>query len=137
MNIVIIDGQGGSLGLALVKEALRQFPGASITAVGTNSAASANMLKAGGGIKAAAGENAVIVACRKADIIFGPIGIIVADALVGEVSPTMASAVGASDAVKILIPMEKCATLVAGIEGQTLSALIADAMKKAHELDLK
>ena len=97
----------------------------------------ANMLKAGGGIKAAAGENAVIVACRKADIIFGPIGIIVADALVGEVSPAMASAVGASEAVKILIPMEKCATLVAGIEGQSLSFLIADAMKKAHAVDLK
>ena len=82
MNIVIIDGQGGQLGAQLIKEITAQFPNKRITAIGTNAVATAAMLKAGAK-NAATGENPVIVACRKADVIIGPIGIVIADSLLG------------------------------------------------------
>ena len=87
------------------------------------------MLKAGAA-RAATGENAVAVACRRADVIVGPVGMVIADALLGEVTPVMAEAVGLSGAVRILLPSDKCDTLIAGIGGQGMSALIADAMDK-------
>ena len=104
MNITVIDGQGGQLGARLVKEILTQLPDAALTAVGTNAAATAAMLKAGAQ-NAATGENPVVVACRKADVIIGPVGIVIADSLLGEVTEKMALAVGRADAVRILIPM--------------------------------
>ena len=93
MNILVIDGQGGNIGRQLVKMICEKLPQANLTAVGTNSIATANMLK-GGAVNAATGENAVIVGCRHADIIVGPVGIVIADALLGEVTPAMAAAVG-------------------------------------------
>lgn len=93
MNILVIDAQGGGIGRQLVAELLRRMPSAEITAVGTNSAATAAMLKAGAH-HAATGENAVVVGCRRADVIVGPIGIVIADSLWGEVTPKMAVAVG-------------------------------------------
>ncbi len=128
MNIVVIDGQGGQLGAQLVKETSSRFPKATVTAVGTNAVAAAAMHKAGA--KAATGENPVIVACRKADVIIGPIGIVIADSLLGEVTPAMATAVGQAEAVRILIPMNKCENLVAGVTGTNTASLIADAMEK-------
>ena len=129
MTILIVDGQGGRLGKQLVKEVLERFPGQELLAVGTNSMATESMLKAGAP-RAATGENAVVVACRKADIILGPMGMVIADALLGEVTPEMARAVGQSDAVRILLPSDKCETLIAGTGGQSMSALIEDAMAK-------
>lgn len=129
MNIIVIDGQGGNIGRRLAEMISERFPSASITVVGTNSAATSNMMKAGD-VLGATGENAVVVACRSADVIVGPIGIVVADALLGEVTPKMAAAVGQSRATKVLIPMNRCETLVAGIDGAPVSALIDDAMKK-------
>ena len=129
MNIVIIDGQGGQLGAQLVKEVIARAPDAALTAVGTNAAAAAAMLKAGAK-QAATGENPVVVACRRADVIIGPIGIVIADSLLGEITPTMATAVGQADAVRILIPMNKCDNLVAGVTNTNTAALIADAMAK-------
>ena len=105
------------------------FSALNIIAVGTNSTATATMLKAGAK-QAATGENSVIVACRKADIIIGPIGIVVADAMLGEVTPEMAVAVGQADAVRILLPMNKCENLVAGVTSLNAASLIADAMEK-------
>ena len=128
-NILVIDGQGGQLGSQIVKELLAKFSDISITAVGTNAAATASMLKAGAA-KAATGENPVIVACRKADIIIGPIGIVIADALMGEVTPAMAVAVGQADAARILIPVNKCENMVAGVSNLPTSALIQDAISK-------
>ena len=87
------------------------------------------MLKAGAD-RAATGENAVRTACRRADVIIGPIGIVIADALLGEVTPAMAQAVGQSRAVRILLPSDKCETLVAGTGSQTMSALLEDAIEK-------
>lgn len=129
MKITVIDGQGGNIGRQLVKMIRERFPEVRLSAVGTNSVATANMLK-GGAENGATGENAVVVACRKSDVIVGPIGIVVADALMGEVTPAMAVAVGQSEALKVLIPMNRCDTLVAGVQEGSLAAYLEDAMTK-------
>ena len=113
MNILVIDAQGGGLGKQIVSAIKKSYPDLKITAVGTNSAATSNMLKAGAD-HAATGENAVVVGCRKADIIIGPIGIVIADSLFGEITPKMATAVGRSNAKRLLIPMNQCDTIVLG-----------------------
>ena len=133
MKITIIDGQGGMLGAQLVKEITAEFPDAEITAIGTNAAATAAMLKAGAR-NAATGENPVIVASRRADVIIGPIGIVIADSLLGEITPTMAAAVGQADAVRILIPMNRCDNIIAGASGLSTKALIDDTLAKLHEI---
>lgn len=122
MKIVVIDGQGGSIGRAIVEQLVKKVDVESIFCIGTNSVATANMLKAGAKY-GASGENPVVVACRDADYIIGPIGIIMADSMLGEISPLMAQAVGASNAHKILIPINKCLT-VAGVQNLTLSDYI-------------
>lgn len=129
MKILIVDGQGGRLGKQLVKEVLERFPQVELSVVGTNSMATEQMLKAGAP-RAATGENAVVVASRRADVILGPVGIVIADALMGEVTPNMAKAVGQSEAVRILLPHDKCNTMVAGVGDAGMSALIEDAMAK-------
>ena len=96
MRVLIMDGQGGGLGKQLVA-ALKDEPDLSITAVGTNSAATNAMLKAGAH-EGATGENAAIVATRRADVIMGPVGIAIADSLLGEITPAVATAVGQSPA---------------------------------------
>lgn len=129
MRILVIDGQGGNIGRQLVKMISEAFPAAQIHAVGTNSVATSNMMK-GGDITAATGENAVIVGCRKADVIVGPLGIVVADSLEGEVTPKMSVAVAQSNAVRILVPMNKCNNVVAGVHETSASALLSDVIKK-------
>ena len=129
MEILIIDGQGGNLGRQLVRRLKEAAPQADVTAVGTNSTATENMLK-GGADRAATGENAVIVNARRAKIIAGPLGIVIADALLGEVTPAMALAVGSSDAVRVLIPMNRCDTLVAGVGEKPMGELVEDGVKK-------
>lgn len=133
MNILIIDGQGGQLGAQIIKAILPRFENAEITAVGTNATATAAMIKAGshGG---ATGENPVIVACRKADVIIGPIGIVIADSLLGEITPKMAVAIGQADAVRILLPVNKCRNLVAGVSDCSMNTLISDVIKKIEKL---
>lgn len=133
MNILIMDGQGGQLGAQLVKEITARFPEAQITAVGTNATATAAMLKAGAK-QAATGENPVLVACRKADVIIGPIGIVIADSMYGEVTPQMAVAVGQADATRILIPMNRCENLIAGVQDVTMSAMLADVLAKLEKI---
>lgn len=129
MNLLIIDGQGGRLGSQLVQAAAARFPQARICAVGTNAMATAAMIKAGAH-QAATGENPAIVACRTADVIVGPIGIVIADALYGEVTPAMAVAVGQSRAARVLIPINKCDNQVAGVADQPLAALVDDALRR-------
>lgn len=130
MKILVIDGQGGKIGRQVIEALRDKMPQAELIAVGTNSIAAANMLK-GGCAQAATGENPVVTLSRKADIIIGPIGIVIADSMLGEVTEKMAVAVGRSDAVKILIPMNRCDNLVAGTEAKNISELINDAVKKA------
>ena len=118
--------QGGKLGKTLVENIKKSFPHLEIMAVGTNSAASDVMRRAGAD-RVATGENPVIVACRSAQIIVGPIGIAIADALMGEISPAMANAVASSNAYRVLIPMNLCSTYVAGVDKKS-SAILDDAM---------
>ena len=133
MHILVIDGQGGNIGRQLVKMIAQRFPQAQLTAVGTNSSATANMMK-GGASAGATGENAVKVGCRKSDIIVGPLGIVVADSLLGEVTAEMAVAVARSEAVKILIPLNRCDNLVAGVGEVSTAQLLEDAMEKISVL---
>lgn len=133
MNILVIDGQGGQLGGQIIKSLKTNFVEIDITAVGTNATATATMLKAGAN-HAATGENPVVVACRKADIIVGPIGIVIADAMFGEITPKMAVAVGQANATRILLPVNKCDNLVAGVTDVTMTTVIEDAIGKVKEL---
>jgi hypothetical protein len=135
MNITIIDGQGGQIGVQLVKEITARFPYINLTAIGTNAVAAAAMLKAGAK-NAASGENPVVVACRKTDVIIGPIGIVIADSLLGEVTEKMALAVSKANAVRILIPMNKCENLVAGVSDLSTKALIFDVISKLNSMIL-
>lgn len=133
MNVLIIDGQGGNLGAQLVKEIQSAFCDLDLTVIGTNAVATAAMLKAGAK-KAATGENPVVVACRRADVIIGPIGIVIADSLLGEVTEKMALAVARAEAVRILIPMNKCENLVAGFQSVNTASLISDAIAKLERI---
>ena len=127
MNILVIDAQGGGLGRQLIKAIREKLPEARITAVGTNSAATAAMLKEGADT-AATGENAVKVAAAEADVIMGPVGICIADAMGGEITKKMAVAVGRSRARRILIPFQNCNTYIAGVGGGKTAQLIAEAV---------
>lgn len=129
MNVLVIDGQGGQLGGQIIKLLKANFVCLEITAVGTNATATATMLKAGAK-QAATGENSVIVACRKADIIIGPIGIVVADAMLGEVTPQMAVAVGQADAVRMLLPVNKCDNIIVGISEASVTDVLQDMIVK-------
>lgn len=136
MEILVIDGQGGGLGRQLVGAVKKAVPDAVVTAIGTNSAATSAMLKAGAD-RAATGENAVVVGCRRADVILGPIGIVMADALLGEITPAMAQAAAQSPARRILIPSNRCDTLVVGVESpigtlveQAAAAVLDECRKK-------
>ncbi|MFC2821774.1 MAG: DUF3842 family protein [Sphaerochaeta sp.] len=127
MKIVVIDGQGGKIGKAIIEQLKISIPDCEITAVGTNSLATSAMLKAGAD-NGATGENPVEVACAHADVIAGPIGIIAADSMLGEITAKMANAVSRSDARKILIPLNRCFE-VAGVKSMTLTQYINEAVK--------
>ena len=133
MNVLVIDGQGGGLGKQLVAALSTQCPEARLTAVGTNSLA-ANAMRKAGAPRAATGENAVAVNCRSADIIVGPIGIVIADALLGEITPAMAAAVCQSGARRVLVPINHCENYVVGVPDQPVSQLVAAAAQKVKEL---
>lgn len=130
MKVLVIDAQGGGIGRQLVAAIKEQLPDAAVTAVGTNAAATAAMLKAGAD-RAATGENAVAVNSRQADVIVGPIGIVIADALFGEITPRMALAVAQSPAKRLLIPVNHCGNIVVGIHNLNIGGLIQDVL---HEL---
>ena len=132
MTILVIDGQGGKLGKSLVESIKKSFPQVEIMAVGTNSTAAEAMRRAGAD-QVATGENTVVVACRHAQIIAGPIGIAIADALMGEISPAMANAVSSSGAYRVLIPMNLCGTYVAGAN-QKSSVIMEDAVEHIRQL---
>ena len=127
--LLIIDGQGGGIGKALVEQLKKSKPDCSITAIGTNAIATAAMLRAGAD-RGATGENAMRVCCEKATVIAGPIGLLMANAMLGEITPDMALAVGKSDAQKVLIPSARCGVHIAGMQSvPPLNALIDDAVK--------
>ncbi len=133
MKIVVIDGQGGRLGQMVVEGIKKEALNADILAIGTNSSATAAMLKAGADA-AATGENPVIVACRDADIIVGPIGIVAADSLFGEITPAMALAVGQSRALKLLLPVSHCQNEVVGVRDFTMSEMVKATVDRLKQL---
>ena len=133
MNILIIDAQGGGMGRQLVTSVKKEFPQVEVTAVGTNALASSNMLKAGAD-HAATGENAVIVGCRRADLIIGPIGIAIADSMYGEITPAMAAAVGQSDAKKLLIPMNQCNNVIVGIKNVSMGSMVEAVIEQLKDV---
>ena len=127
MKVLVIDGQGGGLGRQLVAAVKAGYPDVEVLAVGTNSAATGAMLKAGADM-AATGENSVEVACRKADVIMGPVGIVIADSMLGEITPRMAGAVGQSQAGRILIPVNMCDNIVVGIADLPMTKKVESAV---------
>ncbi len=131
MNILVIDGQGGGLGKAIVAAMKAHFPDAVVYAVGTNSIATQQMLKAGAD-HGATGENPVIVLSRSADLIIGPVGICIADSMYGEVTARMAQAVGEARAKRILVPVNICGNIVVGVQDTSLSAMIDGVIKAAE-----
>lgn len=133
MEILVVDGQGGRIGQQLIKAIVANYPGVEITAIGTNSLATSAMLK-GGASQAATGENALLVACRRADVILGPLGIVIADALMGEISPAMAVAVGQAPARRILIPLNQCDNLVAGVAEMPVGRLLDSAVAELGKI---
>ena len=127
MKIVVIDGQGGRLGGLLVERVRARLPQARVYALGTNTAATAAMLKAGADF-GATGENPVVRNVMDADGVLGPVGVVVANAILGEVTPAMAEAVGSCRAKKFLVPMNSCGVVVAGVEELPLPAYVARAV---------
>ena len=125
MKIIVIDGQGGGLGRSIVERLKAVLPEQRVIALGTNALATAAMLRAGadGG---ATGENAIRFNCLDADIILGPAGILIANAMLGEMSPGMVAAVSASPAQKIVIPSERCGMHVIGVRGLSMDEAVAE-----------
>ena len=134
MTIVVLDGQGGGIGRALVAAIAPLLPeGAELMCVGTNAMATAAMIKAGAQ-RGATGENAVRWAAEHADVLVAPIALVLKDSMMGEVTGDMAACVGASRAVRILVPTERCGTHVAGAGAMSMQQLIADAARQAAAL---
>ena len=127
MRILVIDGQGGRMGAALSEQIKKNLPQAELIAIGTNSMATAAMLRAGAEA-AATGENPVVVNSAWADVIVGPIGIISANALLGEITPKMAAAVSESRAQKILLPVSRCSVTVIGVQEKPLAEYVKEAV---------
>lgn len=135
MKILVIDAQGGGMGRQLVAAIKKELKDAEVTAVGTNSAATASMLKAGAD-HAATGENAVVVGARRADVIVGPIGIVIADSMYGEITPAMAVAVGQSNAKKLLIPLNHCDNIIVGVANTAMGVMVDAVIAKLKETEV-
>lgn len=132
-SILVIDGQGGGIGKQLIEGIRFRMPDADISAVGTNSIATSVMRKAGAN-RAGTGENAIMVNCRTADIIVGPLGIVIADSMMGEITPAMATAIGQSPAIRMLIPLNMCHNIIIGSESTPLREMIAQTIDKLIDL---
>lgn len=128
-TVMIVDAQGGGLGKQLITAIKHDLPEVYILAVGTNFAATSAMLKAGAD-EAATGENAARVASRKAGIIIGPIGMVIADAMLGEITPVIACTIAQADAQRIMIPFSNCDNYIAGVSDFSTGRLIADALNQ-------
>jgi len=133
MKIMVMDGQGGRMWKSVVEQIRARFPEDEILAIGTNSIATAAMLKAGADA-GATGENPAIVGCRTADIIIGPMGIVIADSLLGEITPKMAVAIGQSEAKKVLIPVNRCQHFVVGCEDLPLGEYVKLVVEEVRKI---
>lgn len=125
IDIVVIDGQGGGVGKAIIEAIKKVYPQRFILGIGTNTVAT-NNLKKGGADAIATGENAIIYNCKKANMIIGPIGISFANSMYGEISPAMAKAINESEAVKYLLPISQCRVTIVGVKNKTVNEYIQD-----------
>ena len=132
-EILVIDGHGGGLGKLMIAALKEDAAGYHIHAVGVNSIATAAMLKAGADT-AATGENAVIVGCRHADVITGPIGIVIADSMHGEITPAMAAAIGQARAKRVLVPMNQCDNVIVGVLDQPVGQAVQGVVRAIRQL---
>lgn len=135
-KVIVIDGQGGRMGRAIVEQLKERMPQLPLLAIGANSTATNSMLKAGADY-GATGENPVLVNCRDADLIIGPVGIVIADSLLGEITPAMAAAVGSSPAHKVLIPVggyRHCRHTLVGCRELPLGTYIQMAAEEAQNI---
>ena len=131
MRILIIDGQGGGIGARLVSLLRPRLPeGCELLCAGTNSLATSAMLKAGAA-RGATGEHAICYNAQRAHLILGPIGVILANGIMGEVSPAMAAAVSGAECKKVLIPSSTCGVHVAGTEDCRLDEYLRRAVEIA------
>ena len=135
MIVMVMDGQGGGIGATIIK-GLRNAISREmeILALGTNSIATSRMMKAGAN-KGATGERAIVLTSAKADVIVGPLAIVVPDAMMGELTPSMASAVSASEAKKILIPLTQENIKLVGVSGEPLPHLVDQVVEIIKEMD--
>ena len=129
MKLVVIDGQGGGFGKAIIEALRAKGYSGEIVAVGTNALATSAMLKAGANA-GATGENAAVVNAAHAQVIAGPLGLVMANSMLGECTPAMAQAIAQSPAMKVLVPAAKCSVQVAGLAPKPLRELIEDAAQK-------
>ena len=134
MYILVVDGQGGGVGRQLVQSLKSALPDSFVMAVGTNSSASSAMLKAGADA-AATGENAVTVAARKADVIAGPVGIVIADSLYGEIPSEMALSIARSNAKRVLLPFQHCDNMIVGVGDYNIPHLVKMAVEEIKSLE--
>ena len=133
MKVVVIDGQSGRIGQLFIEKAVKANLNCDLIAIGSNAIATSSMLKAGASM-GATGENPVMVASRTADIIVGPIGILAADAMLGEITPAMAAAVGQSNAIKLLLPVNLCNNIVVGTQSLSLSAILDESVELLRQI---
>lgn len=122
--VLVIDGQGGRIGRLLVEALATRVDQLELVCVGTNSIATSTMMKAGAA-RGGTGENAVIVNCRTADFIIGPLGLVIADSMMGEITSAMACAVGQSAAMRLLIPLNLCGSVIIGAGSFGIKEMIA------------
>ena len=130
--VAVIDGQGGGMGRGLVEAVKKKWPQLHVRALGTNALATAAMLRSGAD-DGATGENAVVFNAHRADVLLGPIGVLTPNGLLGEVSPAMAAAIGGSEAVKILLPSQRCSIRLAVGEPQPLQFYLDQAVRLLGE----
>ena len=128
-TVMVVDAQGGGLGKQIIMLIRKEALDAHVIAVGTNFAATSAMMKAGAD-EAATGENAVRVVCRKADLIIGPVGMVIADAMLGEITPEIARSIAQADAKRIMVPFNNCDNYIAGVSDYSVGKLITDAVRQ-------
>jgi hypothetical protein len=134
VHIVVVDGHGGGIGAAVVK-GIRSSLGETvrIDALGTNSIATSRMMKAGAN-RGATGENAIVRSSSTADVIIGSVGILMANAMMGEMTEKMAAAISSSSARKILIPLTQERVTIVGVSDEPLPHLVEQAVKTIKEV---
>jgi NAD(P)-dependent dehydrogenase (short-subunit alcohol dehydrogenase family) len=132
MRVAVVDGQGGGIGRAIVERIKKELPEITVTALGTNAMATGQMLRAGAD-EGATGENAIVHNMQHVDVVMGVIGILNANAMMGELSPAMAVAIGSSHTYKILLPINRCHIHVVSVEDIPLSVHLDNAVKALRE----